>query len=154
MDALLKCERDHVGLVASKMRKAGSVARSPGAGALLDRLLIYIRDNQHRFVDLRRGAADDSRADANLGYTNEKDGQLEFLFTEGCFEQMAGGKAAAVELKRELDRRGLIDKTGAGRQGTKLVVRRQLPVGPENKSKRQSVVAIFQSILDINGSES
>jgi len=50
-------------------------------------------------------------------------------------------------LKKELQQRGLIVTTGAGKQGTKYVVRRRLSADP--KAPRQSVVAISEAILDV-----
>ena len=137
--AILKCEKDHVAFVAREI----DAPAKPTANSF-DRLLAYIRENQHGFVDLRGGeGASTYNVDPSLGYLNEHKGKLEFLLTEETFERIAGGKAAAVELKRELRRRKLIVTTGAGGQTVKFVVRRRL-----GDAKRSTVVAVDHAILD------
>lgn len=128
--ALLKCERDHVKLVAEHSAGTASHAQTP-----FDRLLAYIRTNQHRFLDLGRVAAGEpvGDQDAKYGYRKDHKGQLEFLFSEQLFKEIVGGKGPANFLKPDLDSRGLIAATEAGQQRKKYVVRRHL----DSEKKKQ-----------------
>jgi hypothetical protein len=139
-DALLKCERDHVELVAREISAPVKAETEP-----LAKLLNHIRDHRHQFVDL---GSTSEEGDPQLGYRNQHKGSSEYLFTRRVFETIAGGKKAATELKKELDQRDLIGKTEAGEQGTKYVVRRRLSA--DRKAPRRSVVAISGSILDVD----
>jgi hypothetical protein len=119
-----------------------------GHGALAE-TLADCRANQHRFLDLGKVAAGEpvGNQDAKFGYRNDQKGKLEFLFSEQQFEEIVGGKAPANTVKPDLDSRGLIVTTGAGKQKKKYVVRRYL--NPENK-ERSWVVAIDAKILEVD----
>ncbi len=139
--ALLKCERDHVTLVAAQV--VGSVAGSQSA---FEKLLTYIRDNRHQFRKPARATTKVSIADDHepLGYTAKHKKRREFWLTEERFESVVGGKMAADDLKKLLDVKELIATAKAGKQGIRYVVRR--PLGGK---KRQSMVVIRQAILDV-----
>jgi putative DNA primase/helicase len=141
-DALLKCERDHIELVAKEISAPVKAKAEP-----LAKLLDHIREHRHQFVDLGSTSEDRKRGDPQFGYLNRHNGNPEFLFTEKVFDTIAGGKKVATELKKELDQRGLIVTTGAGKQGTRYVVRRRLAA--DRKAQRQSVVAVSAAILDV-----
>jgi hypothetical protein len=146
-EALLKCEGGHVTLVAAHTDKSTVTAQDP-----LQLLLAYIRNNQHKFLDLTKVANGESVADqdAQLGYRTDEKGKFEFLFTTELFEEIVGGKGPAGALKQKLDGLGLIAKTSVGKQSQKYVARRYLVSEQGKKKERQWVVAIDAKILDID----
>jgi hypothetical protein len=117
-----------------------STSKSDGAFAVFRD---YVTRNQGQFADLRNGLlrAEDNPA-AAVGFINERDGKLEFLFLNEQFEAAAGGQAAV--LKQDLHARGLLRPTGAGSQGSRYVAKRRLVEG----SDRHSVVAVSADILN------
>jgi hypothetical protein len=138
-NALIECERNHVSLVANHTKESKPVAQDPFLG-----FLSYIREHQHRFVDLRVDSDVAENGDRHLGYHSLHQGNREFLLSEKTFEAIAGGRGPALDLKKQLDRRGLIAKTQAGRQGSKYVVRRNIGPG----QKRKTLVAVSYDILN------
>jgi hypothetical protein len=124
LDAVLKCERDHVALIAQERGEAAGVAQHP-----FDRLKRYLKARKHQFVDVRRS---DTRLprDHNharcFGYIGEHEGRREWWLTDNRFRGIAGGKNEAIALKRDLNRRGFL---ATDRRGNKLnfVVKRHIP---------------------------
>jgi hypothetical protein len=76
-----------------------------------------------------------------------KNGSKQFLFTDVSFEKVVGGKAAAIELKRDLHHRTLIETSGASGPAMKFVVKRLISGKTRSRS---SVVAVDAVILDID----
>jgi hypothetical protein len=63
-------------------------------------------------------------------YVREHEGRKEYLFHPDQFAEIAGGARDAFDLKKEVDRRRLIETTGHGRGGgVSYVVKRRLPDG-------------------------
>ena len=77
-------------------------------------------------------------------HKHEDDG-LEYLFSDGRFEQVVGGAAAARRLKAELARRGWL-ATAAG--SDRYSVRRTIGKGADGKARREQVVAVRAAVFD------
>ena len=60
------------------------------------------------------------------GYLGVHGGRREYWLTHERFEEIAGGRREANDLKAELDRRGLIATEGRG-DGLSFVVKRSIP---------------------------
>jgi hypothetical protein len=104
-----------------------------------DRLRRFInRNNVHGFVDLRspglnrlrfkllKRRAMRSKGARALVYVGEHNGRKEYWFPGDRFEEVAGGAREALELKKELFSRRLLETDRRG-QGVSYVVKRLLP---------------------------
>jgi hypothetical protein len=136
--------------VAQAVAVAGS-ALQPIADAVVpvttpyDRLQEFINHNRAEFLDLRepgltslrfklrkrlRLRAMGTKDECALVYVGEFEGRTEYLFHGDRFAEIAGGARDAFDLKKEVDRRRLIETTGHGRGGgVSYVVKRRLPDG-------------------------
>ena len=154
LEALLTCERDHVAFVdqelrfvpASAISTHGSPAAIPEQPALpgadvpvttpFDRLRRFInrngRNSKGGFIDLRKPRLSRLRFRLRmqrlkgpvLGYI--ADG--EYWIPGDRFEEIAGDFREALALKKDVDRRGLLETTRRG-AGVSYVVKRPLPDG-------------------------
>jgi hypothetical protein len=101
--ALLACEEAHVAYVRSA---SAAVAKSAREADPLERLKAHLRLHARRFVDLRRGLVDPKSNHEHAscaGYINQRpNGPLEYLLSDTTFNEICGGKAAALRLKDEL----------------------------------------------------
>jgi hypothetical protein len=101
--ALIACEEAHVSYVRSASTAVAKAAREADP---LERLSAHVRLQARRFVDLRRGLVDPTGNHDHarcLGYINQRpNGPLEYLFSDTTFNEICGGKAAALRLKDEL----------------------------------------------------
>ena len=126
---------------------AGSAQR-PIVGAVIpvmtpfDRLRRFINGNRGRgFIDLRKPGlsrlrfkllklrAMRSQGAHVLVYVGEHNGAMEYWFPYERFEQVAGGSGEALALKKDVDRRGLLETTRRGNNKVSYVVKRPLPDG-------------------------
>jgi hypothetical protein len=124
LDAVLKCERDHVALIARERGEAAEVAQRP-----FDRLNKYVRDRRDQFVDLRRPDTRlplDHNHDRCFGYIGEHDGRREYWLTNERFQGIAEGKNEAVALKRDLNMMGQLATDRRG-DALSFVVKRHIP---------------------------
>jgi hypothetical protein len=64
-----------------------------------------------------------------LVYVGEHDGAKEYWFPSDQFAEIAGGASEASALKKDVDRRGLLETTRRGRRKVSYVVKRPLPDG-------------------------
>jgi hypothetical protein len=124
LDAVLKCERDHVALIAQERGEAAGVAQHP-----FDRLKKYLKARKHQFVDVRqpdRRLPRDHDHDRCFGYIREHDGRREYWLTNERFLRIAEGKNEAVALKRDLN---MLGQLATDRRGNALsfVVKRLIP---------------------------
>jgi len=100
--ALFACEEAHVAYVRSA---STAVAKSAREADPLERLRAHVHVQERRFVDLRRGLVDPTGNHDHarcVGYINQRPGPLEYLFSDTTFNEICGGKAAALRLKDEL----------------------------------------------------
>ena len=101
--ALIACEEAHVSYVHSASTAVAKAAREADP---LERLRAHVRLQARRFVDLRRGLVDPRRNHDHArcaGYINQRpNGPLEYLFSDAMFNEICGGKGAALRLKDEL----------------------------------------------------
>ena len=135
--ALLTCEGAHINHVAQFL------SRAPAQPSAFSAFRACLAEHRDHFIDLRGGLlAPNNDPAAVPGFINEHGGQLEFLFLKEQFDAVVGDQAAA--LKRELRDKKLLDVTGAGKQGIRHVVKRQLVKG----SDRHWVVAVSAKILE------
>jgi len=135
--ALLTCQRDHVAFVDREYGIAG--APSPGAASTrgsvssavealrpLDRLRKYLRDHAASFVRAWSSAAEQRKIADPRGYIGVHRGQPEYWLADARFQSIAGGKNAALDLKRQLAARGLLATVRRG-EGLSYVVKRNVP---------------------------
>ena len=131
--ALIECEAAHVEYVA---RVAPTTARRERAADPFDLLAAHDRARRASFVDLRAGLVDpgsDHDHAACDGYVNQGRGGLELLFSQPKLQQICGGKAASLRVKRQLDAQGWLVRDGA-----RLCTRRVIWAD----GRREQVVAV------------
>jgi hypothetical protein len=133
MEALLTCAEAHVALGVTE----AAASWCPMAPVKpLDLLRNYVRDDRHRFVDIRpgRGALDERHDHTRCpGYISEHDGTGEYFFSDAMWRQILGGDANAAKAKSDLRQSDMLNDT-AGRPST----RRVIDVG-ENKLRVQGI---------------
>ena len=124
LEAVLTCERDHVAFVAREQGAAAAMQRP-----LFDRLRDYFAANKGSFAVVRDPEAslpEDHDHERCPGYVAAHRGRREYWLTQSRFEEIAGGRREANDLKAELDQRGLIATEGRGEK-LNFVVKRQIP---------------------------
>jgi hypothetical protein len=108
------------------------------------RLRAHVRDEAHRFVDLRQGLVDPTEQHDHSkcpGYNNRRlDGTLEHLFSDAKFNEICGGKGPALRLKEELMRLGALLP-----DGHRPSTRRMIWASGENR--REQVIAVRASFF-------
>jgi hypothetical protein len=148
VEALLECEQAHVAYVEQfvasmpahpMLRGVGAARRNLPLGDPLEPLKAHVCDRSAALVDLRRGLIDpasDHDHDSCDGYLNRrKDGNLEYLFSEARLLKVCGGKAAVLQVKRQLEVAGML-YTDGNRPSTRR------PIWARRKSNREQVIAI------------
>lgn len=109
-EALLTCLRDHLAFTDETI----VTALNP-----LERLKAYVRENRSRFIDLDKQEVPKEHDHKNCpGYIYRKKGRTWIALPESVVEQVVGGWAVR-ELKNDLDRLGVIRKTGSKKRGRK-----------------------------------
>ena len=112
----------HVAAGSARKPIAGAVVPTPTAFA---RLRKFILENRERgFVDLRVPPVERLKIAKPKGYIGRHGGKSEYWLTGTRFEAIVGGKAEALELKRELAKLGLL-KTDRRGSGLSYVVKRE-----------------------------
>jgi hypothetical protein len=144
-NALIACERAHAGCIERARRATTTAAREADP---LERLKAYVRRRSASFVDLRRGFLDPTKErhhSACAGYVNaQPDGALEVLFPDARFNEICGGKAAALRAKAELQRRGVLLRDGR-RPSTRRTI------WASGARRREQVVALRASFFGAAG---
>jgi hypothetical protein len=121
LHALLRCEKDHVGIVPTA--ESAPSAQEPEA---FQRLCGILRSRPSKLLDLRSQASGQTPLGGAIGYIVSRNGTPEYLFTEQQFEQLAGGRKQAQTLKSRLYALGAIATSGSGRR-LRYAVKRKLP---------------------------
>ena len=139
--ALIACEEAHVAYVRQASEAATMAARDSDP---LGRLIAHVRDDAHRFVDLRRGLVDPTEEHHHPtcpGYINERlNGRLEYLFSDAKFNEVCGGKGPALRLKDELMRLGALLPDGR-RPSTRRMI------WASGEDRREQVIAVRASFF-------
>ena len=101
LDAILKCEADHVSFIETEIAKLSG--KQP-----LELLREYVAANEAKFVDLSLGLPDlDSHPPSGVpGYFAERDDEKYLYFRSQLLDEIVGGKDAGLRLKQELHARG------------------------------------------------
>ncbi len=123
LEAILKCERDHVSFVANEMglppqdKKQTLTATTPTPFEALE---AYISGPASRtFIDLRKEDATVPKGHVHAkapGYLGRHQGRREIWLPYARFERIAGGAAEAKALKLELRAKGLIVSEPRGKK--------------------------------------
>jgi hypothetical protein len=128
LEAILKCDRDHVAFIARETGGLASNAESP-----IDRLRRYGEAKESCFVEIDGSTNNSDIAQysaADTVYMSTANGCIEYWFPNELFERIAGGKKLGDDLKRLLlARRQLV--TEARGRNISYVVKRQLPGSKE-----------------------
>jgi hypothetical protein len=137
LEAVLTCEEDHVRLVDDEM--GGGFLQQPSD---IEILRDYIRENQHRFVDLNKDTlAVGHDHNSCPGYIGEHNGRSEYLFSDAKLREIFG-RRNILEVKKELHRRNLISSSSAGEE-IRYVTKRAIG------GQRVWVVSISSDIMKI-----
>jgi hypothetical protein len=134
-EALLTCLRDHLSVTDGVVAKATS--QSP-----LRILRKWVADNKVSFVDLSKPLPKGHDHQTCPGYIYRADGRTWVAFSWNVVEQAVGGWTVK-ELKSELDRLGVIRRTGSsGKKSLRYAVK--VNIGP----KREYCCVIDASFFD------
>ena len=140
---------DHVDFVAGFVApsSASTSARAP-VSSPLDSLREYVRANRDQFLDTsldyEPGLAE-YHGDCP-GYVHVQDGRAELLFSQKTFDRAIGAASRSDRVKRQLRERGVLEVTGAGTPGERLVVKRR--IGFENLGQKRE--AVYRSVTAIH----
>jgi hypothetical protein len=135
--ALIACEQAHIDQLAGALTGLGGEMRPADAWK---RLVAHGRAHRHEFVDLRTRLLDDEAAHDHeqcLGYVNkQKNGPLEYLFSEAILCRICGSRggwerlaarlkdegALLCDLRGKVVKRQIFEKSNDPRRGRRYVV--------------------------------